>query len=162
MKNLLLFDFISLTSRLDMIIYSNFLYLAFYIFLFFHQWINVFTIDNIILSINRYYCINWLRNNINQINFCNLFAKIFLFFLIRVISIDFVNLFISFFLFIHCMNISFWFINNQLYLLFCVLKSFSQFVQIDFYQQFRVISFHFENTRILSFFSNQTSWNRKT
>ena len=69
-----------MTNRLNIDIYFDFLYLAFYIFLLFHQWISVFTIDNIILSINRYYCINWLRNNINQISFCSLFAKVFLFF----------------------------------------------------------------------------------
>ena len=43
LKNLFLFDLIDLTSRLDIVIYSNFLYLTFIIFLLFHQWVNVFT-----------------------------------------------------------------------------------------------------------------------
>ena len=72
LKNLLLFDLIDLISRFDIVIYSDFLYLTFYIFLLFHQWISVFTIDSIITINQSLLSHHWLRNSISQINFCSL------------------------------------------------------------------------------------------
>ena len=102
LKNLLLFDLIDLTSELDIVIYSDFLYLTSIIFLLLHQWINVFTIDSIITINQSLLSHHWLRSSINQISFRSnqllliYLQKSFCSFSIRVTSIDFVNLFISF------------------------------------------------------------------